>query len=159
MRCVRSEGSVTSKDEARRARQAAYSRAWRARKRAERAAAAVDAAHAQIVPQMSMADAIATSVAAMKWLAPSDGAAVLLARLLASQIDALTAAGDIAGSIRHSSALLRILRELGGTPMVRLQHELRSRRVGVLKAERDEAQAVEASPNVTRFVRPAKRQQ
>ncbi|GAA4053704.1 hypothetical protein GCM10022282_13350 [Agromyces indicus] len=49
--------------------------------------------------------------------------------------------------------LRQVLVEPGGTPRVRMQHELRSARV----SRAAEAQAVASSPNVTRLRRPSKR--
>jgi hypothetical protein len=54
--------------------------------------------------------------------------------------------------LRASMALMRALRDPGGTPTVRLHYELRSAR---LQGASEEA-AVKASPNVTKFPRPPK---
>ncbi|SFS07611.1 hypothetical protein SAMN04487846_2260 [Microbacterium sp. cf046] len=89
----------------------------------------------------------------MKWLADSDGAGMEQARMLAGIIDAAHAAGEVSRELRAHGALTRILDELGGTPRVRLQLELRSRRFDV---ERPSTGA-QAGSNVVRFPRPQKR--
>jgi hypothetical protein len=138
-------------DDERKARQARYARESRARKAQERAAA-VAAAAADAKPG-EMAAALESSLSAMKWLAASDGAAVALARLEAKQLDALLALNTAAAAslaLRLQAQLLRLLDSLGGTPRVRMQHELRSRAIAV-----DEQ--IEAAPNVSRFTRPTSR--
>lgn len=121
--------------EARRARQRAYSAAYRARQR-EQLEDALDADPDEVEPG-PMLTAVDTSVAAMRWLEDSDEALVVLTRQQAAQIDALLAVGTPAArgqATRAQSQLLRSLQALGGTPVVRLQHELRSRRLEAVAA-------------------------
>lgn len=139
-------------DEDRKARQRAYSRAYRQRKALQRTAA-VDAPDGHTAPVSAMQEAVEQSLSAMRWLVPSDGAAVLCARLMAERVDGLS--GDRVGFtdwLRALTALMRILRDLGGTPTVRLQYELRSARL----QGATENEAVKAAANVTRFPRPPK---
>ncbi|WP_444543326.1 terminase small subunit [Mycetocola manganoxydans] len=104
-----------------------------------------------------MQDAVERSLAAMKWLTTSDGAAVELARLTAAQVDLLSVPGNtslLEKKSRASASLLRVLHELGGTPAVRLQHELRSMRAGIRSAT--SGTAIPAGENVSKFQRPRK---
>lgn len=112
-------------------------RDYRARKKLEReTAAAVAAAErdardaaAESKPFRYVAS-VEAALAAMKWIRDSDGAAVDLVKFAAVQLDRLVEAEpDATGKFASLSQLiLRGLRELGGTPTVRLQHELRSMR-------------------------------
>lgn len=141
---------MTLSREDRKARQRGYSRAYRARRAAERAQAAAGDSQGVKEPSTEMRDALETALAAMKWLAPSDGALVALARLQAEAIDLFAAADTVAAranAIRFHSALLRSLVELGGTPRMRIQHELRSARL----QRATEARAVSTAPNVTKI--------
>lgn len=79
-----------------------------------------------------MLTSVVKAIDAMKWIQPSDGALVAMAKLYALQIDELLADGPNATGKAASlgNLLKQILHELGGTPTVRLQHELRSMRLG-----------------------------
>jgi hypothetical protein len=154
-------------------------RKYRERKRAELAAAAANAEPPRDderddekptppPPRIQMRASVAAALEAMKWLKDSDKAATDLALMIADQIDWQadadpTATGRIA-SLSH--ALMRALHEIGGTPTVRLQHELRSLRVAAgLDPEsgtNDSKQAGDAKPRpgeatVTSIKRPPKR--
>jgi hypothetical protein len=122
--------------EARRARQRAYSAAYRARQRElVEDALAVDPDDVEPGPMLT---AVNTSVDAMRWIEDSDYALVVLTRQQAAQIDALHAVGTSAAraqAVRAQGQLLRSLQALGGTPVVRMQHELRSRRLEAVTAK------------------------
>ncbi|PJJ62179.1 terminase small subunit [Compostimonas suwonensis] len=145
---------MREQSEERRAKQREYSRAHRERKRAaEREAVA--AALASTEPPGPLSEALDAAIAAMKWLVPSDGALVALAREQARYADGLNAIGTAEArsrGLRFMVVLQRTLADLGGTPRVRMQLELRSARA----KEALQAQQVKRSDNVT-SIRPAKR--
>lgn len=105
-----------------------------------------------------MRDAIESALKAMKWIQPSDAASVAQARQLAKSIDELAHEGDRIRMLSAHQALTRVLHELGGTPTVRMQHELRSLRAQT-KNEVPDGSNDEASTagNVSAFRRPPKR--
>lgn len=141
------------------------------RKRQERAAAArareeerarLASDHPQ--PKTMEKDVEAALKAMQKWLAPSDAAAIGQARMIARMIDKLTHEGDVVKALNAHGRLTRVLTELGGTPTVRMAHELRSLKMSGAGAEseRDKGEgeaggATGAGGNVSRFSRPAKR--
>ncbi|WP_420899333.1 terminase small subunit [Microbacterium lemovicicum] len=127
-----------------------YAREYRARQRVVRAERARAASDGVLGPVRQSVDA---AVEAMKWIAPSDGAAVAQARAVATIVDSAMEAGELSLAIRAHGLLSRLLDALGGTPRVRMQLELRSRRLAV--AESDDAPA--RADNVVRFPRPPKR--
>ncbi len=67
----------------------------------------------------------------MKWLEDSDKGAITAARIYDGMIDDLVAEDPTATgkAATLGQMLMRILHELGGTPTVRLQHELRALRL------------------------------
>lgn len=133
-------------------------REYRARKASERAAeeaAARDARDAE-APRV-MRDAVEASLAAMKWIAPSDAASVAQARSLAEDVDLLRHAGDTNRALSAQRALSRVLNDLGGTPTVRMQHELRSLKAAKRTEGADDGDSVPTPDNVTKLERPAKR--
>lgn len=146
----------TPQDDAdRRERQREYQRAYRERRR-QAEHEAVTAARSAEQPPGEMSKALEQAMKAMKWLQPSDEALVALARLQAREIDAYSSMGTVSGrakALRVHGLLQRTLVELGGTPRMRMQHELRSARV----QRQSENAAVAAAPNVSRLRRPAKR--
>ena len=107
------------------------------------------------------------ALAAMKWLQPSDGGAVALARHSARRIDSMVAKEDdrLASRIsQETQTLIRVLHEIGGTPTVRMQHELRSMRIAARVPEgeddrndADEEQKQEVGATVSKFERPVRR--
>jgi len=132
-------------DEEKRAQAATRARRYRERKRANANAAdtlpgltrdavassTIPPADAPKPPAFTMLNSVNAAIDAMKWLQPSDFAAVDLARMTALQYDNLLA-GDPSATGRAASLgqlLTRVLHELGGTPTVRLAHELRSMRL------------------------------
>ena len=150
----RRKGREMSKTpEERKARQREYSRAYRQRRRHEIAAVLAPPASRTPGPMLK---SLTTALQAMKWLADSDAALVALAKMQAAGLDAL---GDLKSpaafglQLRYHAALHRSLQELGGTPRVRTQQELRSARL----TRGAESAQVDASPNVTRLARPPKR--
>lgn len=134
-------------------------RKYRERQRAEReekARAERDARDAA-APRI-MRESVRTSLEAMKWLQPSDLAAVLQAKMLAEQIDELTFSGETTKVLSAHRALTTVLDRLGGTPTVRMQHELRSlRQAGKMEATPDGDEGTDATSNVSQFKRPQKR--
>jgi hypothetical protein len=149
--------------EARAAQQAAIAVGSDARD--ERDANVTEPTHFTIV------NSVQKAVAAMKWIQPSDGALVDMALLYAVQIDQ-TLARDPEATGKAASLgqlLIRILHELGGTPTVRLQHELRSLRAqlgaptpGDEDGSKDQQRATgtdeaRSKDNVTSISRPPKR--
>lgn len=151
--------------EERRARDRARKREKRAQERAARDAAVTAAKPENRADRPKMVDEVKTSLAAMKWLQPSDSASVAQAKALAAEIDALTDAGDTAKALSAHRALSRVLNDLGGTPTVRLQHELRSLKLGRRAEEDDDDDGDEADEAdqpagaaiVSKFERPKKR--
>lgn len=92
----------------------------------------------------------------MKWLVDSDAAAIAQARMLADSVDRLQAAGEESKALSAHRALTSVLNDLGGTPTVRLQRELRSQK---LKTEvPDDGNDTATKGNVSKFERPPKRQ-
>lgn len=154
-------------------------RNYRERKRREKeeaiaaAAAARDANEdsSDTSPKPTMRDVVDEALKAMKWLKPSDKAATAVATMLAEQLDHqleldATATNRIA-SLSH--ALMRALHEIGGTPTVRLQHELRSLRAAAgidPESGTNDSKQGDAAPKaggkeggatVSAFARPPKR--
>jgi hypothetical protein len=89
-----------------------------------------DAAATSTAKAFALVRSVEDAIAHMKWIQPTDGALVDMAKLYAVQIDMVlqldpTATGKAASL---GQLLTRILHELGGTPTVRLQRELRSLR-------------------------------
>lgn len=150
--------------EERKRRDAERKRRERAEQRAEEQLAKDAAASARPVGT-EMRDEVDRALAAMeKWLVASDGAAVAQARMLARMIDVLEHKGDVVKALNAHGRLTRVLTELGGTPTVRMAHELRSLRAAPKQGaedERNEGEGGKASAgeagNVSRFVRPPKR--
>lgn len=147
-----------------RARNAAKQRAYRARRRAEREAAAstkpATGGNGDEIPS-TMRDALADAIQHMKWIAPSDGASVAQAKQLADDIDRFHHEGDYAKALSAHRALSRVLNDLGGTPNVRLARELRSLKGTVEKPEEGDggtqSAGAEQPANVTQLKRPPKR--
>jgi hypothetical protein len=134
-------------DDERKARNREYQRASRAR-RALEAGHVADASDARTASTRAMPDAVDESIAAMRWIVPSDAAAVMCARLLAEQVDSLAGDGTrFADCLRVMSALMRMLRNLGGTPIARRQYELQSARL----QRASEAAALRSAPNMTKI--------
>jgi len=125
----------------RRERSAAYSRAYRARKRAEAAERERVAADGEPGPMRQAVDA---SISAAKWITGADAASIAQAQRLADIADRTD---DIRLEIRAHSLLGRILADMGLTPRVRTQLELRARKLQTVVEDR----AVDAQPNVTRI--------
>lgn len=120
-----------SEDERRRKnreKQAAYRARQRALKVEQANAVEVTLVTAADAP-MTMRSSVERAVSAAKWLTDSDDAAVTLARRLAEHIDVLEARGDIKGALSAHGRLSRALGDLGLTPVVREQRELRSRKL------------------------------
>jgi hypothetical protein len=134
-------------------------RKYRERKAAERDAAAQAERDARdaAAPRI-MRESVRAALEAMKWLQPSDVAAVLQAKMLAEQIDELTFAGETTKALSAHRALTTVLDRLGGTPTVRMQHELRSlRQAAKMEGAPDGSEGNDAASNVTQFKRPQKR--
>lgn len=138
-------------DEQRRAKRERDRRAaaaYRARKRVERAERERVAADG--VPGL-MRQSVELSLAAAKWLTGSDAALMYQARRLADIVDR---AEDVRLEMRAHSLLGRVLGDLGLTPRIRMQLELRARKLQTVVEDR----AIDAEPNVTRISkRPAPR--
>lgn len=150
--------------EERKARDAERKRKARAEAAEKRDAQRADArtSSASAAPT-TMRDEVDAAVAAMsKWLTASDGALIAQARSLAKMVDELTHAGEVTKSLSAHGRLTRVLNDLGGTPTVRMQHELRSLKIA-RKSEADgeresgEGDTAGAGGNVTQFPRPARR--
>jgi hypothetical protein len=124
-------------DPAKKAADAERQRKYRARKKAAKEAEAAEqrdasASRKPLPKPVIMRDEVEAALAAMKWLEASDGALVALARQCASQLDSMGSGSDIRLVTRIfqvQQTLVRVLHELGGTPTVRMQHELRSLRL------------------------------
>lgn len=102
-----------------------------------------------------MHDAVETALSAMRWLVDSDAAAKAQARMLANTVDRLQSAGEETKALSAHRALTKVLNDLGGTPTVRLQREVRSLK---LKTEvPDGGSDSPAQGNVSKFERPPKR--
>lgn len=140
------------------------------RKRKARAAAAVkrDAEKAEYrrrpdasIPR-TMRDAVETTIAAAsKWLVDSDAALVAQARMLARNVDTYLFTCEDSKMLSAQRALTRVLNDLGGTPTVRMQHELRSLKLAAKTEVPDggEGEAGTQAGNVSEFKRPPKRKQ
>ena len=101
-----------------------------------------------------MQDALEVSFASAKWLTGSDAAAMQQARSIASIIDS---AEDMRLLLRAHALLGRVLAEMGLTPRVRTQLELRARKLDMaVTAAATDAAIAEAS-NVSKFPRPMPR--
>lgn len=136
--------------QAKRDRDRRASQAYRARKReahAESARAAADGVPGE------MRQSVDAAIGAMRWLAESDAAAVAQARATATLIDAATLQGEHTVALRAHGQLTGLLTALGGTPRVRVQLELRSRKIALSETDAAPSKA----GNVSRFTRPAKR--
>ena len=140
--------------EQRKAKDAERKRVARAAARAVRDAARTPASDAP--PSTVMADAVATALTAMKWLEPSDDAAVAQAKMLAATVDRLQHAGEESKALSAHRALTVVLNDLGGTPTVRLQRELRSQKLTKSEVPHG-SRGEEAAGNVSKFERPPKR--
>ncbi|WP_146243666.1 hypothetical protein [Curtobacterium sp. MCBD17_008] len=146
-------------------RRAAARERMRAKRAAERAARGVAAPAAANVANgtalRTMRDAVETAIKAARWLTPSDEASKAQARMLAEDVDLSAAAGDRAAARAAHRALSRVLNDLGATPSVRLQRELRSRRLVDATGGGDVGNGGGASGkpagNVSAFKRPEKR--
>lgn len=144
--------------EERRAKDAERKRRARAKAAAERDAGRRSARTVQAsAAPTTMRDAVDEALASMKWLVASDVASRVQAKELAREIDELTHEGDRAKALSAHRALSRVLTDLGGTPIVRLQRELRS----LKHAPKPEVEVGSvdsaAAGNVSKFERPAKR--
>lgn len=106
-----------------------------------------------------MREAVDSAIAAARWLTLSDRASEEQARQLADDVDASNAVGDRAAARSAHRALSRVLNDLGATPSVRLQRELRSRRMIEETGASDDghAAATGTTGNVTQFERPPRR--
>lgn len=106
-----------------------------------------------------MRDSVSAALEAMQWLRDSDGAAVQQAKLLAEDVDELRHDGETTKALSAQRALTKVLNDLGGTPTVRMQQELRSLRAqgGDPKEPDDNDDRERQSGNVSQFQRPAGR--
>lgn len=108
-----------------------------------------------------MAEAVERSLAAMKWLTASDDAATSQVRKLATFCDRLEDDGDYIRALSAHRALTSALQALGGNPIVRQQHELRSlravARTGGGDDDGDRTDQPPAGATVSKFERPKKR--
>lgn len=143
-----------------REKQKAYRDRQRALREMERAAAgnAVARGEATTVAR----DAVEEALRHMKWLAASDAASVMQARALAVQVDFMTEAGETTKMLSAHRALSKVLTDLGGTPIVRMQRELRSLRQMPEEVESGGGKSGGKSggklpENVTEFKRPQAR--
>lgn len=104
-------------------------REYRARRRdardADRRAAARAAAESA---GTEMRDAVEASIAAAKWLAPSDSATLSQLRATARIIDVAIAVEDVTLELSAHGRLSGLLNAAGMTPTSRMQNELRSQR-------------------------------
>lgn len=139
-------------------------REYRARQAAERdAKASEERSRVTAGAGRETRDMVDAAVEAMaKWLTPSDAASVHQARRLAQVIDEAIFTGDVSRELAAHGRLSRVLDQIGGTPTVRMAHELRSMRAngGGGGAGGDEAasgEAGETPANVTTLQRPPKR--
>lgn len=151
-----------SEDE-RRERQRIWAKDKRAKLRAERDAERRESrADAVANAPRTQRDALEASIVAAKWLRPSDGATMSLARALAEELDYADHMGDDALSLRIAGRFTTLLGLLGLTPVVRMKFELRSAQL----AARTASEGVEPAPpasaaaslpaNVSTLKRPAK---
>jgi hypothetical protein len=109
-----------------------------------------------------MEASVTEALAAMKWIEPSDRAVVDLALTYARQIDTFLRSDDAqvnSKGIYLGPHLLRALTELGGTPIVRLRHELRSLKPDGKPSDAagDDDAGAQPRATVTPIKRPAKR--
>ena len=146
-------------DDARKAAARERARKYRERKAAERDAARSSARDARdAVAPTTMRDAVASSLTAAKWIVASDAAAVAQAHALAKQIDLLDHAGDTTRLLSAHGRLTTVLDRLGATPVVRQQHELRSRKLTPEVPDAgSEGSTAKPEGNVSQFRRPPKR--
>lgn len=145
--------------EERRAKDAERKRRARAKAAASRDAGRAEARtqNASAAPR-TMRDAVDEALASMKWLVASDVASKMQAKELAREIDELTHEGERTKALSAHRALSRVLSDLGGTPNMRMQRELRSLKHAP-EAEGDDERddATPAPDNVTKLKRPPKR--
>lgn len=152
-----------SEDE-RREKQRIWAADKRAKLRAERDAERRESrADAVANAPRTMRDALEASLSAAKWIRPSDGATVSLARALAEELDYADHMRDDALALRITGQFTGLLGQLGLTPVVRMKFELRSAQL----AARTALEGVEPAPpasaaaslpaNVSALKRPAKR--
>lgn len=132
---------TTQEEQERRERAAAHSRAYRARKRAEATERVRVTSDDEPGP---MRQAVELSIAAARWLTGADAASCAQVRQLADIADHVD---DVRLEMRAHSLLSRVLGEMGLTPRVRMQLELRARKLEAVAQDR----AVDAQPNVTRI--------
>ncbi|WP_010156213.1 terminase small subunit [Leucobacter chromiiresistens] len=105
-----------------------------------------------------MRDAVDEALASMKWLVASDVASKMQAKELAREIDELTHEGERTKALSAHRALSRVLSDLGGTPNMRMQRELRSLKHAPEAEGDDERDDATPTPdNVTKLKRPPKR--
>lgn len=148
-------------DEEKRAAARKRSKEYRDRKAAEKRAqetAARDERDAE-APAV-MVSAVEAALAAMsKWLVDSDAASVAQARMLARRVDRYEHSDDDVKLLSAHRALTRVLNDLGGTPTVRMQHELRSLKLAAKTEVLDggEGETEKPAGNVSKFERPPKR--
>lgn len=139
-------------------------REYRARQAAEREAKAAEERE-RVTSQAGTEtrDTVEAAIEAMaKWLTPSDAGSVQQARRLAQVIDEAIFTGDVSRELAAHGRLSRVLDQIGGTPTVRMAHELRSMRAnggggGVGGDEASSGEAGETPANVTALQRPPKR--
>lgn len=152
-------------DEERRAKARVRAAKSRAKKKVEKQAAEASQRDARDGSNPSaptvMQDAVEEALAAMKWITASDRAAVMQVRRLAALVDLLEASGDWIRALSAHRALTSALTALGGNPIVRQQHELRSLRAVSRNGGDDdgehEGETTAEGGIVTKFERPAKR--
>lgn len=144
--------------EERRAKDAERKRRARAKAAAERDAGRRSArtALASAAPT-TMRDAVRDALAAMKWLVASDVASKVQALELAREIDEFTHEGERMKALSAHRALSRVLSDLGGTPNMRMQRELRSLKHAPKPEVDVDSVDSAAAGNVSKFERPAKR--
>lgn len=119
----------------------------------------------EALPAQPIRDALEESLRVMKWIGPSDVTAVAMARSLADVADLHLREKDMRAHTAALRDLRGILNDLGGTPLVRLQHELRALRLEVqastVKRPRaggvTDGQAPALPEGVADFKRPPKR--
>ncbi|BAU32467.1 terminase small subunit [Microcella alkaliphila] len=146
-------------EEQRKAAARERARKYRQKKAAEREAARqAERDERDAEAPRTMRESVRASLEAMKWLVDSDVAAVLQAKMLAEQIDLMTHAGETTKALSAHRALTTVLDRLGGTPTVRMQHELRSLRMAAkTEGGKDGDEGADTPPNVSRFERPKRR--
>ena len=145
--------------EERRAKDAERKRRARAKAAASRHAGRAEARtqSASAAPR-TMRDAVDEALSSMKWLVASDVASKMQAKELAREIDELTHEGERTKALSAHRALSRVLSDLGGTPNMRMQRELRSLKHAPEAEGDDERDDATPTPdNVTKLKRPPKR--